>query len=396
MRALRPTRAIVDLDALGWNYRYLVGRLPGETAVMPVVKADAYGHGAGPVARRLEAEGARSLAVAVVEEGAELRRAGVTAEVLVMGFIGPEQLPDLVRHRLVPNAHSLELLADLAAFAAAHGIDLGVHLKLDTGMTRLGIRPPDLPAAIDLLRRTSRLSVAGVFQNFASADDPSSPQTAAQLETLATAWRTLCSAGLSPKEVHVANSAGTLRSLDWPDGLPPPSRVRPGLALYTRFPGLGDDLLDVMTFASVVDQVKVVPAGTSVGYGASFTALSERTLAIVPAGYADGVPRSLSGSGEVLVHGRRCPIVGRVSMDLTAVDVSALDVRPVRGDDVLFFGTQAGTRLGVEEAAAHAGTVSWELLCGVGSRVPRQIVEAGRETRVLSRFVPSGEEEWDG
>lgn len=392
MRALRPTRAIVDLDALGSNYRHLAGRLPRETAVMPVVKADAYGHGAGPVARRLEAEGARSLAVAVVEEGAELRRAGVTAEVLVMGFIGPEQLPDLVRHRLVPNAHSLELLADLAAFAAGHGIDLPLHLKLDTGMTRLGIRPPDLPAAIDLLRRTPRLSVAGVFQNFASADDPSSPQTAAQLETLATAWRALCSAGLSPKEVHVANSAGTLRSLAWPDGLPPPSRVRPGLALYTRFPGLGDDLKDVMTFASVVDQVKAIPAGTSVGYGATFTAPSQRTLAIVPAGYADGVPRSLSGVGSVLVHGARCPILGRISMDLTAVDVSTLDVPPARGDEVVFFGAQRGTRLGVEEAAARAGTVSWELLCGVGPRVPRLIVEAGRAPRVLSRFVPSGEE----
>lgn len=395
MRALRPTRARVDLDALARNHRRLAGGLPSGTVVMPVVKADAYGHGAGPVACRLERDGARSLAVAVVEEGAELRRAGVAAEILVMGFIGKDQLPDLVRHRLVPNAHSLELLADLAAFATGHAIDLDLHLKLDTGMTRLGLRPADLPDALERLGRAPRLHVRGLFQNFASADDPSSTQTAAQLRVFSDAWRTLAAACVGPVEIHVGNSAGSLRALDWPDDLPGPSRVRPGLALYTRFPGLRDDLEDVMTFASVVDQVKRVPAGTRVGYGGTWVAPEERTVAIVPAGYADGVPRSLSGTGQVLVLGRRCPIAGRVSMDLTAVDVSALEVPPVRGDEVVFFGRQGGTRLGVEEAAAHAGTVSWELLCGVGPRVPRQIVEEGRETRVLSRFVPSGDEERD-
>jgi alanine racemase len=173
--------------------------------------------------------------------------------------------------------------------------------------------------------------------------------------------------------------------------------VRPGLALYTRFAGLPfeSELRDVMAFVSVIEQVKRVSPGTRVGYGGTWVAESASTIAIVPAGYADGVPRSLSGAGGVLVGGVRCPIAGRISMDLTAVDVTGLPAPPPRGTEVVFFGTRGGARLGVEESARAAGTVSWEMLCGVGPRVPRVIVERGVPCRVISRFVPGGEASTD-
>ncbi len=360
---------------------------------MPVVKADGYGHGAEAVARRLEREGASSLAVAVVEEGVELRRAGITAEILVMGWIGPGQLPDLVRFGLTGNLHSFETLAFLGSFARALGKVLPVHLKLDTGMTRLGFRPEEVETLADLLLRSPEIRVEGAFQNFASADDLESKQTAEQVATFARMIGGLDARGIRPATLHVANTAGTLLPPSWPAGLRPPSRVRPGLALFTRFPDLpGEDLEDVMSFRSVVDQVKTVPRGTRVGYGGSFVTERTTTLAIVPAGYADGVPRSLSGRGTVLIHGRRCPVAGRVAMDLTAVDATCLEQPPSHGEEVVFFGTQDGTRLGVEELAKAAGTVSWEILCGVGPRVPRVIVDNGVPDRIVSRFLPDGDQ----
>ncbi|KAA0251102.1 alanine racemase [Acidobacteria bacterium ACD] len=392
MKGLRPTRAVVDLDALARNFRLLSRAAPEGAAVMPVVKADAYGHGAEEVSRRLAEEGAASFAVAVVEEGVELRRAGVSGEILVMGWIGAGQLPDLVRFGLVPNVHSFGMIADLSAFSRGRGLVLPVHLKLDTGMTRLGFRPEEVPDLAEALRRSPQLVPEGVFQNFASADDPDGGQTREQVAVLSGMLAALRERGIAPPVLHVSNSAGTLRPPEWPDGLQRPARVRPGLALYTRFPGLsGAEYEDVMTFRSVVDQVKEVPAGTRVGYGGAFVTPARTRLAIVPAGYADGVPRSLGGRGEVLVRARRCRIVGRIAMDLTAVDVTGLDPPPEHGEEVVFFGVQDGQRLGVEEAAAAAGTVSWEILCGVGPRVPRVVVEGGAPRKVVSRFFPDGD-----
>ncbi len=394
MKSLRPTRAVIDLDALARNYAAIVRRLPAGCEVMPVVKADGYGHGAEAVARRLEREGARSLAVAVVEEGVELRRAGIETEILVMGWIGAGQLPDLVRFGLTGNLHSFEMLQVLGQFARGHGVVLPVHLKLDTGMTRLGFRPEDVNPLAALLREAApHLHVTGAFQNFASADDPAPEQTEAQVETFARMIEALETGDLHPAVLHVANSAGTLKPPGWPEGLRPPGRVRPGLALFTRFPGLsGEEFEDVMSFRSVVDQVKVVPAGTRVGYGGAFVAQRRSVIAIVPAGYADGVPRSLSGRGAVLIQGVRCPVAGRIAMDLTAVDATDLPRAAAHGDEVIFFGTHQGVRLGVEEMAEAAGTVSWEILCGVGPRVPRVIVDNGSPERVVSRFFPDGDQ----
>jgi len=371
---------------------------------MPVVKADGYGHGAVHVAGRLVREGAAILAVAVVEEGLELRRGGLTVPILVMGWIGKEQWASLAEGGLTGNVHSPEQAGELRNFleseegtaARPEGAPpLPVHLKLDTGMTRLGVRPEQLGRTLDLIDGLrGKIFLEGVFQNFASSDRPGDPLTDAQADTFEECVRAVRARGHRPSMVHVANSGATLLATPFEEVSRASlriSHVRPGLALYARVPGVSsetnDSLRDVMSFVSVVDQVKTVPAGTRVGYGGTFVCARATTLAIVPAGYADGVPRHLSGTGQVLIGARRCPIAGRVSMDLTAVDVTDLPAPPVRGDEVVFFGSQGGARLGADEVAAAAGTVAWEILCGVGPRVPRIIVEGGHVIARESKFL---------
>ncbi len=403
MPALRPTRAVVDLDALASNYRALAESLPDGCAVLPVVKADAYGHGAVHVARRLVKEGAAHLAVAAVEEGLELRRAGLTQPILVMGWIGRDQIGSLVGGGLTPNIHSLAQGEELRDFfegedgrTEAARPPLPVHLKLDTGMTRLGIGPGDLPQALELLGELKgKIFIEGVFMNFASAYDVTSEQNDDQTRIFLEGLEVVRAAGHRPSMIHMDNSGGTLaRSASLPSKKSSSSvvtHVRPGLALYVRVPDVfseaNDSLRGVMSFVSVVDQVKTVPAGTKVGYGGTFVCKRMTTLAVVAAGYADGVRRHLSNRGQVLIGGRRCPIAGRISMDLTEVDVTDLPVPPVRGDEAVFFGTQAGERLGAGEVAAVADTVAWEVLCGIGPRVPRIFHEGGRPVARVSKFL---------
>jgi alanine racemase len=374
--------------------------LPKGCRLMPVVKADGYGHGAAHVARRLADEGAPIFAVAVVEEGLELRRAGITQPILVMGWIGKVQLGSLVEGGLTANVHSVEQAEELKSFLEGEegrgGAPVRVHLKVDTGMTRLGVLRADVPRILDLLDASKgRIFLEGVFQNYASSDRPDDPQTEAQTHTFEEILSLVLSRGHRPSMIHTDNSAAMLSRLanspSKKSSLFEISHVRPGLALYARVPGLSseanDSLRDAMSFVSVVDQVKTVPAGTRVGYGGAFVAARPTRLAIVPAGYADGVPRSLSGHGAVLIAGRRCPLAGRVSMDLTTVDVTDLPAPPARGDEAVFFGRQGDARLGVDEVASAAGTVSWEILCGVGPRVPRIILSGGRIVARESKFL---------
>jgi alanine racemase len=399
--ALRPTRAVVDLDALASNYRALGAGLPPGCAVLPVVKADAYGHGAVNVARRLAREGAAAFAVSVVEEGLELRQAGITQPILVMGWIGKDQLPALVAAGLTPNVHSVEQAEELKSFLEGEegsGTNLPVHLKLDTGMTRLGLRPEELPQALGVLEgMKGKIFVEGVFQNFASAYDRTSPQNESQMKIFSEGVEAVRAAGHRPSMIHMDNSGATLARLATsPLKKTSPSssavtHVRPGLALYAKVPDLqsegNNSLQDVMSFVSVVDQVKTVAAGTQVGYAGTFVCARTTTLAVIAAGYADGVRRSLSNRGHALVGGKRCPVAGRISMDLTEVDVTDLPSPPARGDEVVFFGAQSGSRLGVDEFAAAADTVAWEILCGIGPRVPRIIVESGRTVATVSKFA---------
>lgn len=369
---IRPTTARIDLEAVTSNYRQIVGMLRRERPVDPpgviaVVKANAYGHGAGPVARALEAAGADLLACADIEEGAALRAAGVSAEILVFGALSVSDLDGVFDARLTPTISTPGAARAVQAAAARYGQRVRYHLKIDTGMNRLGFRFDNLRRTLPELLASGNLQLDAIYTHFATADDLDSPLFDIQRRTFEQALADVASMGGRPHYRHAANSAGLLRdSRVWFD------RVRPGLLLYGIVPpplAVTVDLRPVMTLVSRVVAVKGLRPGEITGYGARFTAARATTIAIVPAGYADGLDCRLGGRGFVLIRGRRAPVVGSVCMDMLMADVTGLDVSP--GDEVVLIGSQGDDRIDVREMAAAIGTIPWEIVCRLGSRIER-------------------------
>lgn len=365
---MRPTFAAVDLGAVARNYRRIADRLGRDRALYCVVKADAYGHGAAAVARRLVSEGADRFAVAVAEEGVALRRAGVRGEILILNFSDPADVGVDRAYGLAPTLYDLDQARAFAGATRAFERPLAVHVKLDTGMGRIGLRPEEIGPLAALLRGSRGLVVAGTFTNLASAEDPGSPETARQLETMRSCVAALSGAGVSPGTVHVANSAGVLYHPDSRfDG------ARPGLALYGVPPSdsveTGAELEPAMTLETRVMTVKEVPKGVALGYGGRFVTARPSTIATLPIGYHDGFRRSFSGRVRVLLRGSELPVVGAVSMDLTLVDATGVGARP--GDRVVCLGAEGVARVCAWELARAADTIPYEILCGIGSRVPR-------------------------
>ena len=342
-------------------------------AVYAVVKADAYGHGAAAVARRLAAEGADRFAVAQADEGVALRRAGVAGEVLVLSYAEAADFPRLRAYGLTPALYDLGQAAALAEAAREGPGRLPVHLEVDTGMGRAGIRPERLAEAAALLRESRGLSLGGPVANLSSADDRASGATAAQTEGLRAAAARLREAGIAPGILHLANSAGVLAHPDaWLDA------VRPGLALYGVPPRSdfgGDALRPALRIETEVLATRRVPAGTPLGYGGRFVTERETTVAVIPIGYHDGFRRSLSGRASVLLRGRRAPVVGAVSMDVALVDATGSGAE--RGDEVVCLGVQGEERITAWELAEAAGTIPYEILCGFGPRIGRRYVGSG-------------------
>lgn len=375
---VRPTVLTVDLDALRRNAGRL-RRQAGEVALLAVVKADAYGHGAVPVARALARDGhADWFGVALVEEGAQLRAAGIAAPILILGPAFPSQASRILALDLSPAVHGPEIARALEAAAASGGRTLGVHLKVDSGMGRLGFRPDELGPALDLLGRCPHLKVEGFFSNLASADDPGSPQTAAQVARFSEMLAAVRAAGHDPAWVDLANSAGLLAH--------PASRwkmVRPGLALYGMRPSeaLPDIGLESATsFRTEVAQVKHLPAGTPVGYSSTYVTSRDQRVGILPLGYADGLPRALGGGqGHVVVRGKRCALLGRVSMDLCAVDLEPAG--PVAaGEPVTLWGSDGPETVTPWDWARWSGTIPYEVTVHVGARVARRYLLDRRES----------------
>ena len=382
----RCTTSRVDLAALDRNFRaigwYLqdeasLNRSAGRGAVRPpgiiaVVKANAYGHGARPVAKTLEAAGATMLAVADIEEGVDLRRSGIHAPILVFGALSVSDLDGVFDHDLTPTISSPAAGAALQAVADKRGTKLRYHLKIDTGMNRLGFRHDNLRRTLPALLSSPNLSLDAVQTHFGSADEPGHKWFDEQRLCFEGACHVLDELSAGPRVRHAANSAALLRdSRVWYDF------VRPGLLLYGLVPPpLGSTLAlaPVMSLTSRVVAVKGVRVGESVGYGGRFTAERAVTLAVIPAGYADGLDRRLEGRGAVLIRGRRAPIVGAVSMDMLTVDVTDIDaVGP--GDEVVFLGAQGSEpqqTIDAREMAAWIGTIPYEILCRLGSRVERK------------------------
>ena len=372
---MRQTRARVDLDAIASNYRVLaafVGDAARDSAraaprVMPVVKANAYGHGAARVALALEAAGAPMLAVADIEEGILLRESGVRVPILVFGALSISDPEGIFTHALTPPVSTPGAAATLERAAAARGVRLACHLKIDTGMNRLGFRHDNLARTVPPLVASPHLQVTSVYTHFATADDHEHPLFAQQRERFQAALATLASLGLVPGEIHAANSAALVRDERvWYD------LVRPGLLIFgvNQPPGTTTlALRPAMSLLSRVVSVKDMRTGEGVGYGMRFTANEPRRIAVVPAGYADGIDTRLANRGWVLVRGRRAPVVGSVCMDMMMIDVTGMDVSP--GDEVVIIGRQGDEVLDVREVAATVGTIPWDLLCRVGARIER-------------------------
>ena len=368
--ASRWAWAEVDLDAIAHNVGVL-RRAVAPADVWAVVKADAYGHGVVPVALAALGAGAEGLCVALVQEAAELRAAGVDAPILVLSEQPVEQAEAAVRLGVISTVYSL---AQIDALEAAGAAGHRVHLKVDTGMHRVGCAPDQ---AVDLAREITRrpgLRLDGVFTHLAVADEPADPFSTLQLDRFDAVLAELAAAGIDPGRVHAANSAGGLAHLRARHRL-----VRTGIALYGIAPGRGvehlcHELRPALTLRARVSHVKPVAAGERISYGLRHAFATDTIVATVPLGYADGVPRRLFEThGEVLVQGRRCPIVGVVTMDQLMIDVGAgTDLRV--GDVVTLLGRDGPERVRAEDWAERLGTIGYEIVCGLSARVARHHV----------------------
>lgn len=388
--ALRPAWVDVDLDALENNLARVREKLAGSGArVMAVVKADAYGHGAVGVSRALEAAGVDWLGVALLEEGVVIRRAGVEVPILVLGTARPAKIALYSRYRLTPTLSSMAELARWRDWTATRREPLAVHLKVDTGMTRLGVAMEEVPAALEILRTHPGLRLAGLLSHFGDADDLESPRNPAQEDRFHEVLALLTPEERESTLVHMANSAAALHRPESRYGL-----VRVGISIYGLDPAerpghplpadRRTELRPVMSVRARIVQLREVPAGTAISYGGRTVTRRRSRIAVVPVGYADGYAWRLTGKAEALVRGRRVPVAGSVTMDMTLLDVTEAGAE--LGDEVVLLGRQGSEEIAATELAAHAGTISWEILCHLGLRLPRRFVREGRVEELMSRF----------
>ena len=367
---MRPTEAVIDLAALRANFAVARERAHG-CEVIGVVKADAYGHGASAVARALAGAGCTRLAVVTTEEGVALRDAGLDLPILILGGLTAEdEAAEAVSRDLTPVLHDPGPVRGLSR--AADGSGIAVQVEVDTGMHRMGV-PCD--SALALLQRVCAapgLQLEGLYTHLARADEADLEPSRLQLQRFRALRDDAHRAGIEPPMLHFANSAGLLVGAPLRDLAPESNAVRPGLMLYgvSPAPHLEAPLQPVMTLRTRVAHVRDVPKGGDVGYAALYRAPRDTRVATLPLGYEDGVPIAASNRGSVCIRGRRFPLVGRVSMDYVTVDVS--DAPVAAGDEVVVFGGRGDMHLSVEEAADAAGTIAYELLVRVGSRVPRR------------------------
>ncbi len=364
----RPTVGEVDLGALEFNYRQIRKRIPGGVNLLAVVKADAYGHGAVPVSLKLEKLGVEYLGVAIPEEGVELRKGGVKAPILVLGGIFGGEVDQIFRFRLTPVVFRKDSLKMLSREAERRRRKVKVHLKVDTGMGRLGV---PLNLWHDFLReakRFPRIQVEGILSHFSMADE--------EKDFTQNQWRSFQQAvsiaeemGICCECLHMASSATLTAFPAYSCKL-----VRPGIMLYGSYPSPAFrgliPLKPVMTLKTRIHFLKWVPSGTRISYGGTFTTKRESLIATLPIGYADGYSRRLSNRGEVLIHGKRAPVVGKVCMDLIMVDVTEIPHVSL-GDEAVLMGRQGKDRITPEEIADKIDSISYDVLCSIGKRVPR-------------------------
>lgn len=365
----RPTVAMVDLEAI----RHNIGVLKPERAeVMAVVKANGYGHGSVQVARAALSAGATWLGVALVEEGIALRDAGITDRILVLSEFPPGSEKEALAAGLIPTLYTEDGLRRLAEAAGSIGRSIGVHVKVDTGMHRVGIDPDQVPPFVSSLR-DSGLELEGLWTHFAKSEETGDPFTSSQLERFDGVSAVLREGGTVPRYRHAANSAAIMSRPDSHLDL-----VRLGIAMYGLCPGPAllaeacSALRPAMSLKSAVTLSKRVPAGEAISYGQRYTLQRASTIATVPVGYADGYSRLLSDKAEVLIRGRRYPVAGTVTMDQLMVDCGDDPVEA--GDEVVVMGKQAREQITADDLAAWMGTINYEVVCAMSERVPREYI----------------------
>ncbi len=365
----RPTVCLIDLGALRWNFRQVRIKVGPQVKILSVVKANAYGHGACEIAEVLQDEGGDAFGTATVEEGIELRQRGIHAPVVVLAGVYPDQLEEVERYDLTPVVCEAEVLGRLKQLTKKRKSPLNFHLKVDTGMGRIGFLSQEADSWLPELSGLEMLHLQGVFSHFSRAENVSHQHTRKQLESFRRVLHRLQANGHQPSFVHLANSAAIIT-------LPEAyfTMVRPGLMLYGVYPSpemvKETSLKPALTWKTSIHQLKKVPKGFHISYGQTFTTQRESTIATLPLGYADGYKRSLSNRGCVLVRGQRAPIVGTICMDLTMVDVT--DIRGVsQGDEVVLLGQQNEAAISADEMAGWSNTISYEVLTSISARVPR-------------------------
>ena len=374
--AERPTRIVVDLDRIAGNLRAI--RAHAGVPVMAIVKANAYGHGLVRVARHLQAQGVEHLGVAFVEEGIALRQAGVTVPILVLGGIYGPQVAQYLVNDLEITVSSLEKLRQVEAAARSLGQRATVHLKIDTGMERIGVHAWSAGPFIEAAVASPWCTLKGIYSHLACADDPASPMTALQLERFNEACAHFERIGAPMPLRHLANSGGVLNFREtWLD------IVRPGIVLYGVLPDPASlPTVPVRPALSLVSRVvffKVVQAGNPVSYGATWQPAVDTRIVTVPVGYGDGYPRALSSRGQVLLHGQPHPLVGRVCMDQFMVDIGP-EGSAYNEDEVVLIGRQGDAGISTEALAECAGTIPYEILTGLNERIPREYI-GGADSR---------------
>ena len=380
LESMRPTVADVDAAAFARNIRAVAARLPAGSRLVAVMKANAYGHGAVELAKKCAPDQVAMIAVVMLEEALELRASGIKLPILVLGPLTEPQIRLAAANDVAVGIPGPEVLH--AAAQVARDTPLTIHLKLDSGMGRMGCVESELPGVIETLKSASGLRLDGIYTHFANAGDPDDPFTSKQSARFEALVGVLRDAGITAPRHHRANSAATMLG-----AFQPGEYVRVGLSLYGAEPlDRGTSRLEpVMRWRTAILRLKQLPAGHAVGYGMTFHTVRPSRIATLPVGYADGYSRLLSNRGEVLIGGRRAPVVGRVSMDLVTVDVTDLPAAAL-ADEVVLLGRQGDEEITAEEIAAKIGTISYEVLCGVSARVPRVYHDGGRVTTIRSRF----------
>ena len=365
----RPTLCTIDLAALRWNLRQVRAKVGAQVKILSMVKANGYGHGAPVVACALAEEGSDAFGVATLEEGVELRQAGIRTPILVVAGIFLDQLDQFFGNHLTPVVHELDGMQRLEAAVRNRGKTLDVHVKIDTGMGRIGFPANEMNGWLDELKKLKALRLQGMFSHFSTAENVAGDYTHTQLVTFSNLVQRLRAEGIAPPLVHLANSAATIT-------LPAAyfDMVRPGIMLYGIYPSAAManqiELKPVLSWQTRIVQLKKVSAGTSISYGQTFVTGRESLIATLPVGYADGYSRLLSNRGAALVRGERAPVVGRVCMDLTMLDVTAI-ANVQQGDEVVLLGRQGDAEISADEMAGWANTISYEVLTSIAARVPR-------------------------